>query len=117
MDPYTPTLLRAGIRATIGKGRRSLEVREAMKKFGAVYLGVVGGVAALIAQSVVACEVIAFPELGPEAVQRIEFKDLPTFVINDAVGGDLYEEAAARYARPLDKLDKGDRWCPTGGDR
>ncbi len=105
MDPYTPALLRADIRATIGKGRRSREVREAMREFGAVYLGVVGGAAALIAQSIIACEVIAFAELGPEAIRRIEFKDLPTFVVNDMVGGDLYEEAAARYERPPDKGD------------
>ncbi len=106
MDPYTPVLLRAGLRATIGKGRRSSEVREAMRELGAVYLGVVGGVAALIAQSVVACDIIAFPELGPEAIRRIEFRNLPTFVLNDTVGGDLYEEAAAKYARALGKGNK-----------
>ena len=97
MDPYTPSLLRAGLRATIGKGKRSVEVIEAMKEFGAVYFGVVGGVAALIARSIVACEVVAFEELGPEAVRRIELRELPAFVVNDVAGRDLYEEGAARY--------------------
>lgn len=98
MDPYTPSLLRAGLRATIGKGKRSAEVIEAMKEFGAVYFGVVGGVAALIARSIVACEVVAFDELGPEAVRRIELRELPAFVVNDTAGRDLYEEGAAQYS-------------------
>lgn len=97
MDQYTPRLLEAGIRVTIGKGRRSAEVVEAMRQFGAVYLGVVGGVAALLAKSITACEVIAFPELGPEAVRRLEVRDFPAFVINDVAGRDFYDECAAAY--------------------
>ena len=96
MDPYTPALLAAGVRATIGKGRRSPEVRRAIAEHNAVYLGVIGGVAALVARCVVACEVVAFDELGPEAIRRLEFDRLPAFVINDAHGRDLYEEAAAK---------------------
>ncbi|MFO7897906.1 MAG: FumA C-terminus/TtdB family hydratase beta subunit [Planctomycetota bacterium] len=95
MDPYTPALLTAGVRATIGKGRRSDDVRRAMAEHGAVYLGLVGGVAALIARCVVACDVVALEELGPEAIRRLEFKDLPAFVVNDTRGRDLYEEATA----------------------
>jgi fumarate hydratase subunit beta len=97
MDPYTPRLLAAGVRATMGKGKRSPEVVAAMKQHGAVYLGVVGGAAALIARSIVACETIAFEDLGPEAVRRIEFRDLPAFVVNDTAGQDLYAEGAAAY--------------------
>ena len=99
MDAYTPALLKAGIRATIGKGKRSPEVIRAMTQSGAVYLGVVGGVAALLARCVTSCEVIAFPELGPEAVRRLEVRDLPAFVVNDVTGRDLYDEGAARYTR------------------
>jgi fumarate hydratase subunit beta len=97
MDPYTPPLLAAGLRATIGKGRRSDEVIAAMKRHGAIYLGVVGGAAALIAQSIVACDVVAFEDLGPEAIRRLEFRDLPAFVVNDTAGRDLYREGAAAY--------------------
>lgn len=97
MDPYTPPLLDAGVRATIGKGKRSPAVIEAMTEHGAVYLGAVGGVAALLARCITACEVIAFPELGPEAVRRLELKDFPAFVINDTAGRDLYEEGAAAF--------------------
>ena len=99
MDPYTPALLKAGIRATIGKGKRSPAVVDAMKACGAVYLGVVGGVAALLARCVTSCQVIAFAELGPEAVRRLEVKDLPAFVVNDVTGHDLYDEGASRYAK------------------
>ena len=100
MDPYTPRLLESGVRATIGKGKRSPEVIDAMKQFGSVYLGAVGGVAALLARSVTACEIIAFPELGPEAVRRLEVKDFPLFVVNDTAGRDLYEEGAAAFSSP-----------------
>ena len=100
MDPYAPALLRAGIRAMIGKGKRSPAVVEAMKKAGAVYFAVVGGAAALIARSVIANEIVAFPELGPEAVRKLVLKDLAVFVANDATGRDLYDEGAARYRIP-----------------
>lgn len=90
MDAYTPAMLAAGIRATIGKGRRSSEVVAAMKKHGAVYLGVVGGVAALLAKCITKAEVVAFEDLGPEAIRRLEVIDFPAFVVNDTTGGDLY---------------------------
>ena len=97
MDPYTPALLQAGLRAMIGKGHRSRQVREALQRYRAVYLAVVGGVGALISQSVRRAEVIAYADLGPEAVQRLEVVDLPAIVINDIDGGDAYEEGKAAY--------------------
>lgn len=99
MDAYTPTLLKAGVCATIGKGKRSRDVIDAMKKYRAVYLAAVGGVAALLAQCVESCEVIAFPELGPEAVRKLVVKDFPAFVINDVDGRDYYDECALEYRR------------------
>jgi len=97
MDPYTPRLLEAGLCATIGKGKRSAEVVEAMVRHGAVYFGVVGGVAALLASAITACEVVAFPELGPEAVRRLQVDAFPLFVVNDTTGRDLYAEGAVAY--------------------
>ena len=99
MDPYTPALLRAGLKGMIGKGNRSPEVRDAIVRYGAVYFAGVGGAAALIARSVREAEVIAYPELGPEAVQRLEVVDLPVIVINDIYGGDAYEAGKAAYRR------------------
>jgi fumarate hydratase subunit beta len=99
MDAYTPALLKAGIRATIGKGKRSKEVVEAMKAHKAVYLGVVGGVAAVLAKCIKQADVVAYPDLGPEAVRHLVVEDFPTFVVNDVAGRDLYEEGAAQYAQ------------------
>ena len=99
MDPYTPALLQAGLKGMIGKGNRSQAVREALKRYRAVYFASVGGAAALIAKSVRAAEVIAYPELGPEAVQRLEVADLPAIVIDDIYGGDAYEQGKAAYRR------------------
>jgi fumarate hydratase subunit beta len=98
MDSYTPRLLEAGLRAMIGKGVRSQEVRDAMKKHRAVYLAAVGGVGALISQSIIKSEVIAYPDLGPEAVLKLEVKDFPATVINDIHGGDLYVEGKKKYS-------------------
>jgi fumarate hydratase subunit beta len=97
MDIYTPRLLAAGLRGMIGKGVRSNEVKEAIKKYKAVYLGAVGGAGALISKTIIKLEVIAYPELGPEAVLKIEVKDFPVTVINDIHGGDLYVEGKTRY--------------------
>ncbi len=97
MDPYTPPLLQAGLKGVIGKGNRGQAVREALQHFRAVYFASVGGAAALIAKSVRTAEVIAYPELGPEAVQRLEVVDLPAIVINDVYGGDAYEMGKAAY--------------------
>jgi fumarate hydratase subunit beta len=97
MDIYTPRLLAAGLRVMIGKGVRSPEVKEALKKYKAVYLGAVGGAGALISKTIIKSEVIAYPELGPEAVLKLEVKDFPATVINDIYGGDLYVEGKEKY--------------------
>lgn len=97
MDPYVPMLLAAGLKGMIGKGNRSLAVREALKKHKAVYFTTTGGVAALLARSVRASKVIAFEDLGPEALLRLEVENLPAIVVNDMYGGDAYEEGKAKY--------------------
>jgi len=99
MDSYAPTLLRLGLKAMIGKGKRSPEVIAAMKEYQAVYLGATGGAGALISRCIKDARVIAFPELGPEAIHRLEVEDLPAIVINDCEGRDLFEIGVARYRR------------------
>jgi fumarate hydratase subunit beta len=98
MDIYTPTLLAAGVRGVIGKGDRSPEVVQALKEYGAVYFGAIGGAGALIAKTVVAAQVLAFPDLGPEAVHRLEVKDMPLVVIIDSLGQNFYTLGRAKYA-------------------
>ena len=92
MDPYAPILIEHGLKGMIGKGKRNEAVREACVKHKAVYFGATGGAAALIAKAIKKAEVIAYPELGPEAVRRIEVEDFPVVVVNDVYGNDLYEE-------------------------
>ena len=99
MDAYTPRMLQAGLKAMIGKGLRSEEVKQAIKKHKAVYFAATGGAAALIARAITKAETIAYEELGPEAVLRLEVKDFPAVVINDCHGGDLYQEGKAKYAK------------------
>lgn len=98
MDAYTPFLLERGLRVMIGKGKRSAEVIEAMKKRKAVYLGAAGGAAVLLQSSVTEAETIAWPELGPEAVLRLKIKQMPLVVVIDCEGNSLYEtgQAAAK---------------------
>lgn len=91
MDVYTPALLDAGLKGMIGKGKRSAEVRESIRRNRAVYFGAMGGVAALLSQCITAAEVIAYEDLGTEAVRRLQIADFPLIVINDAEGRDLYE--------------------------
>lgn len=98
MDSYAPKLYALGLKATIGKGRRSPEVIEAMKHYKGVYLAAVGGAAALIAKCIKDARVIAYPELGPEAIYQLIVEDLPVVVVNDTLGGDLYEEGIKIYA-------------------
>ena len=97
MDPYTGVLLQKGMKAMIGKGQRSAEVIEAIKQYRAVYLGATGGAAALISKSIVGAEVIAFSDLGTEAIRRLTVKDMPLVVINDCNGNDLYVQGKARW--------------------
>jgi len=98
MDAYAPKLYALGLKATIGKGRRGQEVINAMKQYGGVYLAAVGGAAALIAKSIKKAEVIAYPELGPEAIYRLTVADFPVIVVNDILGGDLYDEGIKIYS-------------------
>jgi len=98
-DPYTPILLSLGLKGMVGKGLRSKEVREAMKKYKAVYFAATGGAAALIAKNVKAVKVVAYDDLGPEAIRELEVVDFPAIVANDAHGGDLYEEGIKKYRR------------------
>jgi len=99
MDAYSPKLIAEGLTGMVGKGLRSPEVIEAMKKHGAVYFGAIGGAGALIAQHIVSAEVIAYPELGPEAVRRLIVKDFPVIVIIDHDGNNLYEIGKAQYRK------------------
>jgi len=85
----------------IGKGKRSPEVIAALQEHTAVYLGATGGAGALISKCIRAAQVVAFPDLGPEAVHRLEVQDFPTIVVNDCHGGDLYELGRREYARQL----------------
>ncbi len=97
MDPFTPGLLKAGVKVTIGKGRRSQEVIDAMKKYKAAYLVVAGGIAALLARHVKKANTIAYPELGPEAVLELEVHNFPAIVAIDCKGGDLFEKGKKKY--------------------
>lgn len=98
MDPYTPRLLALGLKATIGKGRRSAEVRRALRERRAVYFAALGGLGALLARQIKAAEVVAYPDLGAEAVYRLVVEDFPLVVVNDIYGGDLYDSAPAEWA-------------------
>ncbi len=97
MDSYSPRLIAEGLKGMIGKGMRSQEVKDAMKKYKAVYLAAIGGAGALISKTIKKSEVIAYEELGVEAVRRLEVEDFPATVVNDIYGGDLYREGKARY--------------------
>jgi len=99
MDPYTPELLERGLKGMIGKGLRSKEVIKSIKKNKAIYFAAIGGVAALIAKSVKKSEVIAYEDLGAEAVFRFYVKDFPAIVAIDSVGNNLYEIEPPKYAK------------------
>lgn len=97
MDAYSLALISAGLKAMIGKGKRSQAIKKAMKKHRAVYLGATGGTGALLSRCVRRAEIVAYPELGAEAILRLEVSDFPVVVINDIYGGDLYEAGKSRY--------------------
>ena len=99
MDVYTPRLIAAGIRAMIGKGNRSQEVRDAIQKYKAVYFATIGGAAALLAKAIKQVKVIAYEELGPEAIRQLTVEHFPAIVANDIYGGDLFEQGKIRYQR------------------
>ncbi|NLW48508.1 MAG: Fe-S-containing hydro-lyase [Firmicutes bacterium] len=99
MDSYTPALLKLGLKGMVGKGQRSQDVIDAMVKYQAVYWAALGGAGALIANSIVKAEVLAYPDLGPEAIYRLEVRDLPVIVAIDSLGNDLYQMGRKEYAR------------------
>ena len=102
MDAYSPKLLDLGLKGMIGKGVRNEAVREALKRNKAVYLGATGGAGALLAQRIRSAEVVAYEDLGPEAIRRLEVQHFPVVVINDIYGGDLYAEGRAKFERKGD---------------
>ena len=97
MDAYTPRLIAEGLKGMIGKGTRSPAVKDAMRKYKAVNLATIGGVGALITKSIKKSEVIAYEDLGAEALLRLDVEDFPVKVVNDIYDGDLYEERQAKY--------------------
>jgi fumarate hydratase subunit beta len=99
MDAYSPRLMEIGLKGMIGKGMRKKEVVEAMKKYKAVYLAATGGAGALLAKAVKKAEIVAYEDLGPEAINRLEVVDFPAIVVNDTKGNDLYQQGMAQYAR------------------
>lgn len=99
MDPFVPLMLEHGLKGMIGKGNRSRPVVEAINKFKGVYFLATGGVAALIAKSVKSAEIVAYEDLGPEAVRKLEVENFPCIVANDCHGGDLFEEGVKKYRR------------------
>ena len=101
MDPYSPVLIREGLTGMIGKGKRSDEVVSAMKQYGAVYFGAIGGCGALLSKCIKSAEIVAYEDLGAEAVRRLEVEDLPVTVIIDADGNDLYKKGRADYLATL----------------
>jgi fumarate hydratase subunit beta len=97
MDPYAPRLMELGLKGMIGKGKRAPSVKEALMKYKAVYFGGTGGAGALISRAIKEAEVIAYEELGPEAIRRMVVENFPALVINDTRGRDLYEEGIKEY--------------------
>lgn len=93
MDPFSPKLIAEGLRATIGKGYRGAEVREALKKYGAVHLSATGGAAALLSKHIIAAETIAYEDIGTEAITRLKVVDFPAIVAYDTHGNSVYEFA------------------------
>jgi fumarate hydratase subunit beta len=99
MDAYAPLLISQGLRGMIGKGLRNQAVIDAMKEYGAVYFGATGGAAALLARRIKSAEIVAYEELGPEAIRRLVVEDFPVIVVNDSHGGDFYREGVKKYER------------------
>ena len=99
MDPYAPTLLDLGLRGMIGKGKRTQAVKDAVVRNGAVYFAAVGGAGALLSHCIKEAEVVAYPELGPEAIHRLVVEELPAVIVMDSEGNDLYETATKAYCK------------------
>jgi fumarate hydratase subunit beta len=101
MDAYSPLLIERGLKGMVGKGMRSEAVLESMREHGCVYFGAVEGTAALLADCVKEAEVVAYEDLGAEAIQRLVVEEFPVVVVNDLYGGDLYREGRERWRRPV----------------
>jgi fumarate hydratase subunit beta len=99
MDKFTPALLALGLKGTIGKGYRGQAVKEALRRHRAVYFGAIGGAGAVLSRHVKALQVVAYEDLGTEAIRRLEVEGFPAIVINDCHGGDLYEDGQRAHAR------------------
>ncbi|HET8576376.1 MAG TPA: Fe-S-containing hydro-lyase [Methylomirabilota bacterium] len=99
MDKYTPALLALGLKGTLGKGARSEAVKEALQKHRAVYFGAIGGAGAVLSRFVKRLDVVAYEDLGTEAIRRLEVEGFPAIVINDCHGGDLYQDGMKQFAR------------------
>jgi len=99
MDTYAPALIEKGLKGMIGKGARSKEVIDAMKKHKAVYFAATGGAGALISKRIKKAEIVAYEDLGTEAIRRLEVEDFPATVVNDIYGNDLYEEGKKKYRK------------------
>ena len=99
MDKYAPALLDLGLKGMIGKGKRNQAVKDAVVRNGAVYFAAVGGAGALLSRSIISSEVIAYDDLGTEAIRKLEVKDFPVIVVMDSVGNDLYATAIQAYSK------------------
>jgi fumarate hydratase subunit beta len=97
MDPYAPRLIELGIKGMIGKGKRSAEVKDAMVNHKAVYMAAIGGAGALMARAIKSVRILAYEDLGPEALRELEVEKLPAIVVNDTAGNDLYFEGREKY--------------------
>src|SRR5437773_8528300 len=99
MDKFTPALLKLGLKATVGKGHRGQAVKDALRQYKGVYMGAIGGAGAVLSEYVKKAEVVAYEDLGTEAIRRREVDRFPAIVINDCHGGNLYEDGMKAYAR------------------
>jgi fumarate hydratase subunit beta len=99
MDKYTPALLQLGLKGTLGKGARGAAVKDALRQYTSVYFGAIGGAGAVLSQFVKKLEIVAYEDLGTEAIRRLQVEDFPAIVINDCHGGDLYGDGIKQYAR------------------
>ena len=107
MDTYAPKLMASGLKGMIGKGGRSRVVRDAMQQHTCVYFGAVGGAGALLSKYIRSAEIVAYEDLGTEAIRRLIVEDFPSIVINDVYGNDLYEEGCRKYARVEESKREG----------
>jgi fumarate hydratase subunit beta len=99
MDKFTPALLERGLKATIGKGARGQTVKDALRQYKAVYFGAIGGAGAMLSRFIKKLEIVAYEDLGTEAIRRLEVENFPAIVINDCHGGDLYQDGMKQFAR------------------